>query len=184
VDNPADSDSEFVRRARTGNRRAFASLVGRYWGPLRRWLWSLSRGAEGADDWAQETFLKAWVALPTLADGAAFRPWLFRIARNEFLASVRAARPAAELLPDVADRRASSSELAAEREAECRLLAAVSALPEGYRTPYLLWTQTESGYSEIAAVLDISEEAARWRVSEARRRLAAALSSYLEGDSR
>ncbi len=177
-----EPETACVRRARMGDRRAFARLVDRYWEPVRRWLWSLSGGAEGCDDWTQEAFLKAWVALPTLADGAAFRVWLFRIARNEFLAAIRSARPA-EPLPDAADTRPGPPQLAEEREAGERLAAAIAGLSEAYRVPYLLWTQTDTGYTDIAAVLDISEEAARWRVSEARRRLAAALHSFLKEDA-
>ena len=176
------TDTELVRRARAGDRRAFAALVSRYWEPVRRWLWSLSRGADGCDDWTQEAFLKAWVALPTLANGVAFRAWLFRIARNEFLAALRSSRPVGAL-PEKADPRPGPSQLAEEREARERLALAIDGLPEAYRTPYLLWTQTETGYADIAAVLDISEEAARWRVSEARRRLAVALQQFLTEDA-
>jgi RNA polymerase sigma-70 factor (ECF subfamily) len=180
-----DDERDCVRRARAGDRTAFAALVDRYWNPVRAWLAGLSGQPNTAEDLAQETFLKAWVGLPKLEAAETFRVWLFRIARNEFLALARNLRSApAEPLPAVADWQPGPPEVAAEREATSALRTAIEKLPELYRAAYLLWTHERLAYPEIARVLDTTEEAARWRVCEARRRLAAALRRFLGDDPR
>ncbi len=100
----SEQERDWVDRARAGNREAFASLVDRYWEPVRAWLTGLTGNAHAAEDLAQEAFVKAWVALPGLAAVESFRVWLFRIARNEYLASAgargsRSARPPTRRTP-------------------------------------------------------------------------------------
>lgn len=179
-----EQERECVRRARTGDRAAFAALVDRYWNPIHNWLAGLSSQVQAAEDVTQETFLKAWVGLPKLAAEETFRVWLFRIARNEYLALVRSPRSAArEALPETTDPALGPPERAEEREATAALRAAVEKLPEMYRAAYMLWMHEELTYPDVARILDVSEETARWRVCEARRRLATAMRRFL-GDER
>ncbi len=55
----------------------------------------------------------------------------------------------------------------------------LAQLPSKYRAAYLLWTQEELPYEEIAQILGISEETARWRVCKARQGLVEMMSPYL-----
>jgi len=180
-----DQEQECVRRAKAGDRAAFGALVGRYWGPVRAWLAGLAGSDDGADDRTQEAFLKAWTNLPRLAADGAFRVWLFRIARNEFLAARRAGKdqPAspAEDRPDPAPGPVAA---AAAAEAGAAARAAVAGLPEPYREAYLLWVHDGLPYSELARVFGVSEDTCRWRVCQARKLLAAALAPYLDRPDR
>jgi RNA polymerase sigma-70 factor (ECF subfamily) len=173
-------EQEFVRRARAGDRAAFAALVDRYWNPVRAWLSGLAGGGHSAEDLAQETFLKAWVALPRLESEDVFRVWLFRIARNEFLAANRSpsSTPGGPL-PEAPDPRPGPTELAEESEGAAALRGAIAKLPQAYREAYLLWAHECLPYSEIARILDVTEDVARWRVCEARRRLTRVLEKFL-----
>ncbi|MBA4192257.1 MAG: hypothetical protein C0467_30170 [Planctomycetaceae bacterium] len=173
-------ERDCVRRAQAGDRAAFAALVDRYWNPVRSWLASMTRQEHLAEDLTQEAFLKAWAGLPKLAAEMTFRVWLFRIARNEFLAFARSPRTAIrEELPDVPDQTPGPPQRLEEQEARNALRAAIEKLPETYRDAYLLWTHERLPYMEIADILDVTEETARWRVCEARQRLAAALRRFL-----
>lgn len=173
-------ERECVRRAQAGDRAAFAALVDRYWNPVRAWLASMTRQEHLAEDLAQEAFLKAWIGLPKLAVEKTFRVWFFRIARNEFLAFARSPREAIrEQLPDTADPTHGPSEQLEEQEARNALRTAIEKLPDTYRDAYLLWTHERVPYQEIAEILDVTEETARWRVCEARQRLAAAVRRFL-----
>ncbi len=175
-----DQEREYVRRARAGDRTAFAALVDRYWNPVRAWLASMTKREHTAEDLAQEAFLKAWTGLPKLAFEKTFRVWLFRIARNEFLAFARSPRAATPgQLPDAPDPTPGPPEQLAEQETRNALRAAIEKLPDTYRDAYLLWTHERLAYTEIAEILDVTEEAARWRVCEARQRLAAAVRRFL-----
>ena len=175
-------EGEWVRQARAGDRAAFAALVDRYWDRLRRWLFALTRQEHLAEDLTQEAFLRAWQALPTLEGPGGFRPWLFRIARNCLLDRQRGPRGAeARSLP--ADLQAKGTGPVGdvlEREAQQMLQAALARLPTDYRAAYVLWTQEDMPYCQIAQVLAISEETARWRVCKARQFLLRELQPYLD----
>jgi len=77
------NDADLVRRARAGSDAAFGQLVARRQAAVRGFLRRMlgrSGGWAEADDLAQEVFLEAWRALPSLRSDAEFRPWLMGIA--------------------------------------------------------------------------------------------------------
>jgi RNA polymerase sigma-70 factor (ECF subfamily) len=179
-----DEERDWVQRASAGDRDAFAALVDRYWSAIRAWLTGLTGRVHLAEDLTQEAFLKAWVALPAIASAEVFRVWLYRIARNEFLATLR--RPQAantdastEVFPDPPDPAPDPVAAAIEHEEQAALRVAIGKLPVMYREAYLLWTHESLSYPEIARILDVTEETARWRVCEARRRLTRILEKFL-----
>ena len=175
-----DEESNCVRRAQGGDRAAYSALVARYWKPVYGWLAGLCGDEHLAEDRTQDTFVRAWLALPQLASAEAFRVWLFRIARNEWLTGKRARGPIAALAnpEELAGTGGGPVAEAMELEAASALRAAIRRLAEPYRDAYLLWTHERMPYSAIALVLDITEETARWRVCEARRRLATELKAF------
>jgi len=85
------SDSELISRAILhDDRNAFGELVRRYQSNVRNLLRKLTAGDHAAaDDLAQETFIRAYRHLRTFQGGATFATWLYRIAYNVFLSSVR-----------------------------------------------------------------------------------------------
>ena len=81
-----------VLRAQTGDPDAFARLVGRY-GPRVAYFVRRFVGADGdAEDVLQQVWLTAYEKLPRLGEPAAFRVWLYRIARNRAADATRARR--------------------------------------------------------------------------------------------
>jgi RNA polymerase sigma-70 factor (ECF subfamily) len=172
----------WVRRARAGNRAAFAALVDRYWEPLRRWLFGLTGRAHQAEDLTQEAFFRAWSGMGQLHDDGAFRVWLFRIARHCLLDQRRGTRGVSvEDLPEgLTSGAAEPLEQLLEQESDRLLQGALMKLPTKYRAAYLLWTHDELPYHQIAQVLGTTEETARWRVCVARQFLVKALQSYLD----
>lgn len=174
------SDGELVRQAKQGDRQAFSTLADRHWEPLRRWLCTLAGRATYADDLTQDALLRAWSTLDTLADIGRFRVWLYRIARNLLIDHQRRSRRQQELADlEPAAAHADPVDGLIERETERHLRDAIGRLPSHYRDVYLLWTQDDWPYSQIAGVLDISEETARWRVCVARQLLVKQLKTYL-----
>ncbi len=67
-----------------------------------------------------------------------------------------------------------------DQETERLVRKAISYLPKAYRAPFLLRTQEDLSYSEIAHVLSLTEETVRWRVFKARQQLLADLGSRLD----
>jgi RNA polymerase sigma-70 factor (ECF subfamily) len=171
-----------VRRAREGDREAFAALVDLYWDRVHRFLYGLTRHGPLAEDLTQDAFFKAWTSLPNLEGDLHFRAWIYRIARN-CLIDGRRGRRGEPLLPlpgGLQGREPDPAAAALEREAEQVYRAACERLPLSYREAYLLWTQEELPYEEIASVLGASEVAVRWRVFKARQFLRQLLKPFLD----
>jgi len=168
---PGD-EAGLIRDAQAGNRQAFASLVERYWDRLYRWLCHLTRDSHTAEDLAQETFLKAFAAIGRFQAGSNLRAWLFRIAHNNFANLHRSGKNRRQPFPtDWPDEDAGPEASALSREALAQIADAVSKLPLDFRTAITLRTEGELSFREMAEILAITEETARWRVFKARQKL-------------
>jgi RNA polymerase sigma-70 factor (ECF subfamily) len=168
----AREETHLIRAAQAGDRSAFTSLVHLYWERLFRWLYHLTRDRHQAEDVAQEAFLKAFANLGRFRAGTNFRAWLFRIAHNTFANQHRSAGRERVTLPDdLPDRDPGPVESALSREALADLAEAVRALPTDFRAALLLRAEEGLSFRQIAAVLDTTEETARWRVFKARQKL-------------
>jgi RNA polymerase sigma-70 factor (ECF subfamily) len=176
------SEREWVRQAQAGNRSAFAVLVDLYWERIRRWIYSLTRQAHLAEDLTQEVFLRAWTGLPNLEADQHFRGWLFSIARNLALDSRKGPRgvPSCPLPDNLPARETGPLTALIEDEGQRLLQAALGRLPLISRAVYLLWTQEDLPYRDIAQAMNSTEEVARWRVCKARQFLLQELAPYLD----
>lgn len=184
---PADSDRllDEERRlaldAQKGDRDAFATLARAYYDRLYRWLYHLTRDRHTAEDLTQESLLKAYAALDRFQAGTNFRAWLFRIGYNSFVNLRRSASRQREPLPaDLADPEADPGEQAAQRETLALLAEAVERLPAEFRAAFLLRAEEGLSFRQIAGILDLTEETARWRVFKARQKLLRTLAPPLE----
>ena len=168
---PGD-ETRLVRAAQEGNRLALTSLVDAYWGRLYRWLYQLTRDRHLAEDLTQETFLKALGHLDRFKAGTNFRAWLFRIAHNSFANQHRAAsRQRAALPDDLPANQQGPVEQALSRETLQGLAEALQRLPTDFRSALLLRVEEGLSFRQIAGILGITEETARWRVFKARQKL-------------
>jgi RNA polymerase sigma-70 factor (ECF subfamily) len=165
-------EARLVRRAQDGDRAAQADLVERYWGRVHRWLSHLCRDPHQADDLTQETFLRALANLKKFEAGTCLPAWLFRIGHNVFASQVRRAHRGERTLPeDLLDPAEGPLERAELTELTHRLEKAVAQLPVDFRGALLLRVQEGLSFREIASVLGLTEETARWRVFKARQKL-------------
>lgn len=175
----AGAESEWIAAAQAGDRSAFARVVASYYERLFRWLFHLTRDRHRAEDLTQETFLKALAAVKSFRPGSNFRAWLFRIGHNNFVNLKRSERKTTQPPndePPTADTAAGPVATAADREALERVSEAIRQLPTDFRTALTLRAEEGMSFREVAAVLKITEETARWRVFKARQKLAKVLS--------
>jgi RNA polymerase sigma-70 factor (ECF subfamily) len=175
------TDEDLARRAQAGDRQAFGVLVDRYWPRVYRWLVSLTRSAPLSEDVAQDAFLKAWKNISAFAPATSFRAWVFRIAKNGLIDHSR--RQKGEVYGENWEER-SSSETAPlahvlHEETKVLITQAVSRLPQSVREAFLLRTQEELSFAEIADALQSTEETVRWRVHKARQLLLKELGPHL-----
>lgn len=124
-------------------------------------------GREEADDCYQETWLAALRAYPRLRDAANLRSWILTIAHRKAIDQLRARRRIPVLVGDLPERAAASTAAPADES----LWAQVRELPDKQRTALALRYVADASYTEISAVMQTSEEAARRSVHEGLKRL-------------
>jgi RNA polymerase sigma-70 factor (ECF subfamily) len=173
-------EAQLTRSLLAGDRLASEALIRLTYRRVFGLLVNLCHGdRELAADLTQETYRKAWEALPSFAGRAAFSTWLYRIAWNTFLTHVR--RPL-KLIPMedglaalACDAGQAQDDTLVAAETTSRLRRAVRELPEELQAVVVsrFWTGTAVG--EIARIEGVSRVTVRSRVRRALERLAGAL---------
>lgn len=82
VDPVAAEEAAWISRARQNDQQAWARLVGRYQEPVFRLAYLIIGDGAEAEDVAQETFVRAYLALDQYDSDRPLRPWLLSIAAN------------------------------------------------------------------------------------------------------
>src|SRR3954469_14591895 len=80
--NSPDADAPLVERVKQGDQKAFEMLVVKYQRRIERLIGRMVRDVDLVQDIAQETFLRAYRAIPQFRGDSAFSTWLYRIAVN------------------------------------------------------------------------------------------------------
>ncbi len=151
------------------NRQEFANHVAGTQAALRRFLCTLCCGdAALADDIAQETYIKAYLALDSFRGDSSFGTWIHRIACNEFISNRRRYRECVPL-PE-AEAQTGGSE-ADEGFRYQTLYAALARLGDRDRTVVTLFYLEGYATKEIAEATGMSDSAVRQTLSRARTRL-------------
>jgi RNA polymerase sigma-70 factor, ECF subfamily len=170
-----------------GQQVSLEELYHLYREPIRRYLCQLCGADDQAEELTQETFIKAYTGLLTFRGECSVATWLFRIARNLYLNSLRRPSPARidtdELLaiPDSAGR-GDPAERYAAGERRDRISHALAQLPEQQRSVLLLRDAEGLAYIEIADVLGISLAAVKVNLFRARNTFRQAYRALDEGD--
>jgi RNA polymerase sigma-70 factor (ECF subfamily) len=166
------SDVQLMLDVKAGDEASFDLLLRRYRTPLVNFLYRMIHDSGTAEDLAQEVFLRVYRARKQYSPSAKFTTWLFRIATNLALNSIRdnRHRQMDRSLDGTADdenqaplelpsREMGIDEHMMERD-RCEFIRrAVAALPEKQRIAVLLHKYEEMDYAEIAKILDCSESA-------------------------
>jgi RNA polymerase sigma-70 factor (ECF subfamily) len=169
-----ETDSRLVRRARAGDKGAFASLAERHRRVLVAACRSVSGDHEVAQDLAQEAILQAMLNLDRLRDRRRFRSWLIAIGLHTWRRWQRQTGRlrSSEVLPlQASDLSAGPDEVASERELADRIRAAVADLPAGQRNAVLAFYLAGLTYQETADLLGVQLGAVKTRLHKAREAL-------------
>ena len=191
---PADEDSlsrELVARHLRGDRDAFAELVGLFSGRVFNLALRFTGDRAEAEDITQESFLRAYTALPRSRAELPFRPWLLQIAVNLCRDWARRKRPApfsdlggagddADEARDspverLADPEPLPQEAAETGEQMAELRRAVMDLPPALRMIVTLRYNEGLSYEQIGLLLKMPPATVGTSLLRARRRLRAAL---------
>lgn len=180
------SDYDLVERVRAGDAAAFELIMRRHNRRLFRLARSVLRNGAEAEDVVQETYVRAFARLPDFNGPDGFSAWLARIACNEALGRVRSGKRVVSLHDYAGDRDGdgeirhveamTSSHPDPERltgNGELRRLLedAIDALPDDFRTVFVLRAVEGMSVAETAEALSIPPETVKTRFHRARRRL-------------
>ena len=189
-----DIDHQLVLRAQRGEKVAFGLLVTKYQRKLFRLAFRLLGHQAEAEDVVQETFIKAYRALPQFRSDSAFYTWLYRIAVNAARTSLESrGRRLPELYAKAEDDETFDTEeyltdadtpetlLSAKQIAHTVNLALESLSPE-LRMALTLREVDGLSYDEIAEVMECPIGTVRSRIFRAREAIAERIRPLMDAD--
>lgn len=172
VSNERDHEQDWIARAQAGDKAAYGQLVQRYQRLVVSVAYHHGLDLVEAEDAAQETFVKAWLALPRYRESiGSLRAWLCRIAINTAQDAHRRERPVQELDEQIMDSDNNPVEQAETKATATAVRHALDQLPTASRAALVLREYEGLSYAEIAAALGIPLGTVMSRLSFARTRL-------------
>jgi RNA polymerase sigma-70 factor (ECF subfamily) len=194
-----DLDDELMERYQAGDENAFTLLVRRHQQPLVNFIARFINDRDGAEDLAQETFIRIFKASRRYKPGRAqFKTWMYHIAtnlcKNELRNRGRRDRyrvdnvvdsdggdsEQIDLIESAPADAAFQPEVALERkELHDAIQTAIAELPEQYRVPLVLRDLQGLSYDEISEVLELRIGTTKSRINRARLMLKDKLQSFV-----
>lgn len=172
VASAALSDEDVVRRVVDGDSAFFEVLMRRHNQRIYRAVRAVLGADEDVEDVMQQAYLNAYQHLSRFAGEARFSTWLTRIAVNEALARRRKRAFVQEddqmPLTLVDERTPDPEQQAGTAELREVMEREVAALPDAFRTIFVLRDVEGLSTAEAAQVLGISEDLAKTRLHRAR----------------
>jgi RNA polymerase sigma factor (sigma-70 family) len=183
-----NNDAELVSGTLAGNRDAFSQIVSRYQSLICSLAYSATGSLGQSEDLAQETFITAWKRLSHLRERDKLRAWLCGIARNRINNFLRreGREPIreAESLENISESQSLEplpTEQTISNEEQAILWRSLERIPEIYREPLVLFYREHQSIENVAADLDLTEEAVKQRLSRGRKLLQEQVLAFVEG---
>jgi RNA polymerase sigma-70 factor, ECF subfamily len=190
-----DADALLVERAKRGEVSAFEMLVVKYQRRIERLIGRMVRDTDLVQDIAQETFIRAYRALPQFRGESAFYTWLYRIAVNTAkkalvekkrdpllfegaMVSTEEGEEPSRVENELSDGETPETVLAG-RQVAATVNAAIDALSEDLRQAIVLREIEGLSYEEIADVMNCPIGTVRSRIFRAREAIATKLRPLL-----
>ena len=178
-------DAGLLAALRSGDLGAFSALVARHQRSLINFFYHLCWDRQGAEDCAQEVFLRVYSHLDTYEPQAKFTTFLFRIARNLWIDRMRSAavhgKPLSleassggegrSLQERVASRVQSPVEILAREEQQEALRRAIDQLPDEQKSVVILSEIQGMKYQDIGEILGVPVGTVKSRMHTAMEKL-------------
>lgn len=194
--NAPDSDAPLVDRVKRGDVKAFEMLVVKYQRRIERLIGRMVRDVDLVPDIAQETFIRAYRAIPKFRGESAFYTWLYRIAVNTakkamgelkrdllVTESSRASKDDDDDMPraenDASDGETPES-LLASKQVAAAVNSAIDALSDDLRQAITLREIEGLTYEEIAELMNCPIGTVRSRIFRAREAISQRLKPLLD----
>jgi RNA polymerase sigma-70 factor, ECF subfamily len=194
--NAPDADAPLIERVKRGDVKAFEMLVVKYQRRIERLIGRMVRDVDLVPDIAQETFIRAYRAIPQFRGDSAFYTWLYRIAVNTAKKALvelkrdplvtdasRASRDdddeTSRSENELSDSETPDAVLASKQVATA-VNAAIEALSEDLRQAITLREIEGLSYEEIAELMNCPIGTVRSRIFRAREAIATRLRPLLD----
>lgn len=193
VKDDSNEQSSLINRLKKGDSDAFAEMVDRYSTGVYRIAYRFTSDQQDAEDVLQETFIKAFKALPEFEGRSSLSTWLYRIAVNEALMLLRKRNPKQVSLEqstsvedddetetnlNLADWCCLPEDVLLSSESRNFLDAAVKKLPETLRSVFILRDIEGLSIHDTAETLGLSETNVKTRLLRARLQMRQNLAQY------
>jgi len=165
------TDAEIVRRVLAGETSLFELIMRRYNQRVYRAVRAIVRDESEAEDVMQQAYVNAYTHLRQFEQRSAFSTWLTRIAINEALARIRPRGLHVvpdDDMPEVESPSPNPEEAAMTSEIREVMESEISALPESYRSVFMLREVEGLSTIETAECLNLSEDVVKTRLHRAR----------------
>lgn len=171
VRSSAGEDIGLVAGVRAGDLRAFENLYRRYQPRLARFVGNLIRSSPAVEEVVNDTLMVVWDRPHSFSGASKFSTWLFAIAYRKAL-KARARRPLPLPEPtDAIDPGPPPDDELARQRMRAVLTAAMQELSVEHRAVIDLTYFHETGYREIAEIMDCPVDTVKTRMFHARRHL-------------
>ncbi|HWM69446.1 MAG TPA: sigma-70 family RNA polymerase sigma factor [Steroidobacteraceae bacterium] len=172
-------ESQLLARVRAGDSAAERTLYDAHVDRVYRLAFRLAGDDALAQDFTQETFIRAFDRLGSFRGDAAFSTWLHTITTTVVLNGLRKVKRLRQRETDIDDaHEIGTTQRHAEPDLKVRLRQAIDALPEGYRTVFVMHDVEGYTHEEIGAALGVETGTSKAQLSRARAKLRVALSDF------
>lgn len=186
-------DAELVLSAQKGDVHAFDTLVVRYHSRIYNLTYNMTSNREDAEDLTQETFLKAFSALPRFKGKSSFYTWVYRIAINKTINYRKKRNRKRAMSLDQLDQeikmddtyhalttKGSPLRNVSLTELQKKMNEALQTLSEKHRTVMVMHDMQGIPHDEIAKIVKASTGTVRSRLFYARRQMQTELAEFMK----
>jgi RNA polymerase sigma-70 factor, ECF subfamily len=187
-------ERELIDRMQAGDAGAVADLSAVYGARIHQLAFRYMKNWEDAEEVTQDVLMKVFRKIDAFRGDAALSSWIYRITFNTAMSRLRTGRvgrAADQQRPDSADTATGQADPAdwstladdhvLRREMREQLIAALTTLPEVYRTPVVLRDIQGMSTEEASRILHVKPQTLKSRLHRGRLILREALSQFAGG---
>jgi len=191
-----DPDVQLMLDFQSGDKRAFETLMTKYFPRLLNFIYKFVHDKELAEDLTQDVFIKVYKSANKYSPGAKFQTWIYTIAKNVALNELRRHKNKMVSIDEnldskeghyqrqIPDQNAVQPDADVLQQERKRIVkAAIEGLPESQRLAVILQRYEGLSYEDIAQSLETSVKAVKSLLNRAKENLKNKLSEHIKNDN-
>lgn len=171
------TDTYYIQRIQAGDVTCFACLLDKYSHPVHTLIFKIVRSREDAEELTQDVFLKVFKNLSSFKGDCGFSTWIYRIAYNTAISSVRKKKHEYLAIEETALTNISEEEISemlgrTDSSGQIqRLDTALEQLPPDERALILLFYMKEKTVEELATITGLTASNIKVKLHRIRKKL-------------